>query len=92
MALQILENKGNFYILGNISCENVFSMKQYIEAVFKKTKYVTIDITQVTKIDIQGVLILSKIYKDALLAKKVFTIIGVGSKDLYDHFSSHKSA
>ena len=40
MALQILENKGNFYILGNISCENVFSMKQYIEAVFKKTKYV----------------------------------------------------
>ena len=92
MALQILENNGSFYILGNISFENVFSMEQHIESILEKRKYVTIDITQVTRIDIQGVLTLTKIYQNALLAKKIFTIIGVGSKDLYDHFNSQRIA
>jgi anti-anti-sigma regulatory factor len=92
MALQILENKGSFSILGNITCENVFSVKHYIESILAKRKHITIDITQVTRIDIYGVLTLTKIYQDALIAKKIFTIIGVGSKDLYDHFNSQKLA
>ena len=92
MALQILENKGNFYIQGKITCENVLAMKLHLEYVLTKRKYVTIDITNVTEIDSDGVLALTNIYMSALQTHKIFTIIGVGSKDLYDHFNNQNAA
>ena len=92
MALQILENNREFYIYGNINCDNVISIKNHIEYLLEKRSYVTININKVTGIDSRGVLTLTKIYQNALLAKKIFTIIGFGSKDLYDHFNSQKIA
>jgi ABC-type transporter Mla MlaB component len=92
MALQILENKGKFYIQGKITSDNVFAMKLHIESILEKRKYVTIDITKVTEIDIDGVFALTKIYQNALRTNRIFTIIGVGSKDMYDHFNSQNIA
>ena len=92
MALQILENKGTFYIQGKITCANVQAMKLHVEYVLEKKKHVTIDITKVTKIDIDGVLTLTKMYRKALLSNRIFTIVGVGSKDMYDHFNSQNIA
>jgi ABC-type transporter Mla MlaB component len=88
MALQILENNGTFYIQGKIIYDNVLAMKLHIEYVLEKRKYVTIDITKVTEIDYDGVLALTKMHQKALLTNRIFTIIGIGSKDLYDHFNS----
>jgi|TARA_B110000238_G_scaffold114540_1_gene124304 ABC-type transporter Mla MlaB component len=90
MALPILENNRAFYIYGNINCDNVISIKNYIEHLLEKRSHVTININKVTGIDSRGVLTLTKIYQNALEAKKIFTIIGFGSKDLYDHFNSQK--
>ena len=36
MALQILENNTEFYIHGNINCDNVISIKNYIEYLLEK--------------------------------------------------------
>jgi ABC-type transporter Mla MlaB component len=92
MALPILENNREFYIHGNINCDNVISIKNHIEYLLEKRSHVTININKVTGIDSRGVLILTKIYQNALVAKKIFTIIGFGSKDLYDHFNNQKIA
>jgi ABC-type transporter Mla MlaB component len=92
MALQILENKGNFYIQGKITCDNVLAMKLHIEYVLEKRKYITIDITKVTEIDIDGVAALTEIYQKTLLTNKIFTIIGIGCKEIYDHFNSQGAA
>ncbi len=92
MALQILENNGNFYIQGKITCDNVLAMKLHLEYVLEKRKYVTINISKVTEIDLDGVVALTKIYLNALSTKKIFTITGVGSKDMYDHFRDQNIA
>jgi ABC-type transporter Mla MlaB component len=92
MALPILENNREFYIHGNINCDNVISIKNHIEYLLEITSHVTININKVTGIDSLGVLTLTKIYHNALVAKKIFTIKGFGSKDLYDHFNSQKIA
>ena len=92
MALQILENNREFYIHGNINCDNVISIKNHIEYLLEIRSHVTININKVTGIDSRGVLTLTKIYHNAIVAKKIFTIIGFGSKELYDHFNSQKIA
>ena len=92
MALQILENNGNFYIQGKITSDNVLAMKLHLEYVLEERKYVTIDITKVKEIDIDGVTALTEIYQKTLLNNKIFTIIGVGCKEMYDHFNSQDIA
>ena len=92
MALQIIEKNGNFYIQGKINCDNALAMKLHIEYVLKKRKYVTIDITDVTEIDFDGVACLTRIYQKSLLTNRIFTILGVGSKELYDHFNGQNAA
>jgi len=92
MALQILENKKEFYIRGNINCNNINFIKNYIDYFLEKRSTVTININKVTGIDSRGVITLTKIYQNALKAKKIFTIKGFGSKDLYDHFNSKELA
>jgi len=92
MVLLILEKKGNFYIQGKITSDNVFAMKLHIEYILEKRKYVTIDITKLTEIDIDGIFALTKIHQHALRTNKIFTIIGVGSKDMYDHFNNQNIA
>lgn len=92
MALQILENKGNFYIQGKITCDNVLAMKLHLEYLLDRRKEITIDISQVTEIDFDGVLALTRMYKNSLLTNKVFTIIGTGCKEIYDHFRGQNEA
>ncbi|MBL4644117.1 MAG: anti-sigma factor antagonist [Flavobacteriaceae bacterium] len=92
MALQITEKKGNFYIQGEITCDNVQALKLHFEYVLRKRKYVTINISDVTEIDSEGVVALTQMYHYALLTKKIFTIIGVGSKEMYEHFKNQNIA
>jgi anti-anti-sigma regulatory factor len=92
MALQITEKKGSFHIQGKITCDNVRAVKHHFECILQKRKYVTINISEVTEIDQEGVVTLTKMHQYALLTKKIFTIIGFGSKDLYEHFNGQNVA
>jgi len=92
MALQITEKKGNFYIQGKITCDNVQALKLHFEYILRKRKYVTINISDVAEIDSEGVVAITQMYKYSLLSKKIFTIVGVGSKDMYDHFRNQNIA
>ncbi len=92
MALQITEKKGNFYIQGKITCDNVQALKLHFEYILRKRKYVTINISDVSEIDSEGVVALTQMYHYSLLSKKIFTIVGVGSKDMYDHFRNQNIA
>lgn len=92
MALQILENKGNFYVQGKIVGKNVKALQAHFEYVLENKEQVTININNVDEIDFEGVCALTEIYKKALLSKKDFTIVGIGSKDMYDHFRSQNIA
>ncbi len=92
MALQITEKKGNFYIQGKITCDNVQALKLHFEYVLRKRKYVTINISDVSEIDTEGVVALTQMYHYSLLTKKIFTIIGVGSKEMYEHFRNQNIA
>ncbi len=92
MALQILENKGNFYIQGKITCDNVQALKLHFECILRNRKYVTVNISDVTEIDTEGVAAFTQMYHYSLLTNKIFTIIGVGSKDMYEHFRNQNIA
>ncbi len=92
MALKIIEKKGNFLIQGSITGYNVQAMKVHFEYILRKRNQLTINISDVTEINSDGLLAMSKMHNYALLSKKIFTIIGKGSKEMYAYFKQQNIA
>ena len=92
MALKIIENNGDFAIKGKITCHNVQAMVLHFEYILKRRNQLTINITDVTEMDSDGLMALTKMYKYTLLSKKLFRIIGEGSKEIYAYFKKQNIA
>lgn len=92
MALKIIEKKGNFLIKGKITGYNVQAMKHHFEYILRKRNRLTINISDVTEINSDGLLAMNKMYNYALLTQKLFTIIGKGSEEIYAYFKQQNIA
>ena len=86
MAL-LVDNRNNvFYVKGTIDQFNSEILERYILSQFQKDSNVTIDISDVCKIDKHGMRVLTSLYMNSIEKKKNFKIIGYGCKEIYDEF------
>ena len=89
MALHISERKGIFYVEGKIETETLRSFSTYFDYTFNNNNKVIVNIDKVTAIDVNGLKALQTLHRNAAVNNKVFSVIGYGSKDIYNHFQSN---
>lgn len=85
--------RNNFYKLnGNLKEEDVLFFKERILEALRSFETLTIDIDNIVSIDSKGVQALKELHYLALENQKTLSIVGLGCKELYDHFSSSEAA
>lgn len=92
MALQISENKGTFNLIGKINETTSRSLIIHFEYLLSIKRSVKLNIDGVNEIDVNGVAALKTLYGHALIYNKDFSIIGNGSKDIYDEIRFYNVA
>ena len=92
MALQILENNGTFHLKGNLNSMTSRSFIIHFEYLVSAYNSVTINVGSLTEIDANGVSAIKLIFAMALRRQKLFSIVGFGSKDLYEDIQSDSAA
>lgn len=86
MAILIGEKDNEFSVKGTINAENSMGLKLFVDALFRKFSRVIMNIDLVNQIDETGVELLRTIHKSSQKAGNVFTITGIGCKEIYDDF------
>ena len=87
MALQISENKGIFYLRGSVNTETARSFIIYFEHMINTINNVKVDIDNIKRIDYRGVEAFKILISISLKNNKSFSIVGNGSKDIYEDYS-----
>ena len=88
MALKIKENNGTFFIKGVINTSSVKQFKNHLEFLILYTKGLTINIDGVSYIDDNGMKVLRDLYTTAIISNKAFVIVGYGSKEVFQDFTT----
>lgn len=86
MAILLDDQENKFFVKGEINRANSIIIQEYVESQFKRFSDVIMNIDLVSKIDKNGLTTLNSIYQNSLKQGKIFTITGVGCKEIYDDF------
>ena len=86
MTLSFKNQNNILYVKGMINQYNSDVLEKYILFQFQKDSNITIDISDVNKIDKYGMRVLKFLYKNSLEKGENFKIVGYGCKDIYDEF------
>lgn len=92
MSLTILRQKDTFTVEGKIIAGTASNFKTHFNLLLNSLKGITIDVSKVTEIDVNGVVALQKLYENSQKWNKSFSIIGTGSKALYQEFFTTNQA
>ena len=92
MELEITRNKNFFTIKGILNKKSVDLFKKEFSHVFDTLNSVTISIENIEWMDRYGVKAFAKLHSEAVSKNKKLSIIGLGCKDLYDHFKTEIAA
>ncbi len=92
MGLEIIEQQECYQVKGALNKSNVDTFTTYFKEVIKSSEQVTINIEGLDSIDRIGVNALVKLYGQSLENHSKFFIVGLGSKELHDHFRTVDSA
>ncbi|WP_161805018.1 STAS domain-containing protein [Lacinutrix mariniflava] len=92
MALTILRNNNTFTVEGKINTSTVGSFKAHFNITLNTLKNLTIDISKVTEIDVNGVEAIKSIYNNAKSWNKPFAIVGNGCKEIYEELLTQNVA
>jgi ABC-type transporter Mla MlaB component len=92
MALQILENNGIFFLEGNLNATTSRSFIIHFEYLINKYSSITINIGRLKGIDSNGVSAIKSLFANALRNQKLFSVNGLGSKDIYEDIQSDNAA
>lgn len=88
-----ITNYNNFYKLkGVLNKESLELFNQTFRNVFDKCESLTLSIEDIEVIDRSGVKALASLHNLSLIKNKKLSIIGLGCKDLYEHFKSEETA
>ena len=88
MELQITSYNNFFKMKGILSKRNLTVFNNEFKNVFEKVNSLTISIENIEWMDKSGVNALAELHYEALAKNKKMAIIGLGCKDLYEHFKS----
>lgn len=88
MELEITSYNNFFKIKGILSKRNLDVFKNEFTNVFDRLDALTISIENIEWMDKYGVDAFAKLHYEALSKNKKMSIIGLGCKELYEHFKS----
>lgn len=88
MELQITNYNNFFKIKGILSKPNLSVFKNEFNNVFDKVNKLTISIEHIEWMDKHGVEALASLHAESILKNKELSIIGLGCKELYEHFTT----
>ncbi|MBT8304292.1 MAG: STAS domain-containing protein [Bacteroidia bacterium] len=92
MGLQIIDLQDCYQVKGELNKANVDTFSTYFKEVIRTADEVTINIEELDSIDRVGVNALVKLYAQSLENQSKFFIVGLGSKELHEHFRAVESA
>lgn len=88
MDLQITHYNNRFKIKGTLNKLNLKTFNAKFANIFDRTDEVLLDIENVETIDRAGVMALARLHNESITKSKRLSIIGLGCKDLYEHFKA----
>lgn len=91
MDLQITNYNNRFQIKGTLNKLNLKTFNAHFSNIFDKLDDVLVDIESVESIDRAGVMALAKLHNESITRSKRLSIVGLGCKELYDHFKSQQN-
>ena len=92
MDLKISNCNNFFKIKGTLDKNNLYVFQNEFQDIFERLNSLTISIEDVVSMDRMGVNALTELHNEAISKSKSLSIIGLGCKDLYNHFKSEKVA
>jgi anti-anti-sigma regulatory factor len=92
MELRITNCNNFFKIKGTLDKNNLGLFQSEFKNIFEKVNALTISIEDIDSMDRFGVNALAELHKEAIVKNKSLSIIGLGCKDLYNHFKSEIAA
>ncbi|SDS23701.1 STAS domain-containing protein [Winogradskyella sediminis] len=91
MDLQITNYNNRFQIKGALNKLNIKTFNARFLNIFDKLDSILLDIEHVNSIDRAGVMALAKLHNESISKSKQLSIIGIGCKELYQHFKSEET-
>ncbi|MEN3323262.1 STAS domain-containing protein [Mariniflexile soesokkakense] len=92
MDLKISNCNNFFKIKGTLNKDNLGVFQSEFKNIFEKEQSVTISIEDVYSMDRFAVNALTALYREAIAKNKNLSIVGLGCKDLYNHFKTEIAA
>jgi len=92
MNLKITNSNTFFKIKGILDRNNLNLFYNEFENIFERLNTLTISIEEVEWMDQDGVNAIAALHNEAILKNKKLSIIGLGCKDLYEHFKYKTTA
>jgi uncharacterized protein YdcH (DUF465 family) len=90
MDLQITSYNNRFQIKGTLNKLNLKIFNAHFSNIFDKLDEVLLDIERIESIDRAGVMALARLHNESINKSKSLSIIGLGCKELYQHFKSEE--
>ncbi len=91
MDLQITSYNNRFQIKGTLNKLNLKTFNSHFSNIFDKLDDILLDIESVDSIDRAGVMALARLHNESITKSKRLSIIGLGCKELYDHFKAQET-
>lgn len=92
MDLEITCSNNFFTLRGTLNKQNMDVFRNEFKHIFDRVNSFTISIEGVTSMDLYGVNALAQLHNESVAKNKSMSIIGLGCKDLYNHFKSEETA
>tara|TARA_R110002049_G_scaffold305738_1_gene503130 strand:- start:4104 stop:4382 length:279 start_codon:yes stop_codon:yes gene_type:complete len=92
MSLRITSCNNYFKLKGVFNKESMTIFKSEFENIFDYFSTLTINIEEVESMDSYGVAALAGLHELSVSKNRKLSIIGLGCKDLYEHFKSSSAA
>jgi len=90
MILEIKQHNHLYKVIGTLEKQNINEFKSRFKDVFKNSDAITICIENLKRIDQYGVNALAELHNESLKKQKKLSIIGLGCKELYQHFKTKR--
>lgn len=90
MDLEITNYNNRYQIKGTLNKLNLKTFNKHFANIFDKLDEILLDIEQVKGIDRAGVMALARLHNESITKSKRLSIIGLGCKELYQHFKTEE--
>lgn len=91
MDLQITSYNNRYQIKGTLNKLSIKTFNAHFANIFDKLDDILLDIESIDSIDRAGVMALARLHNESITKSKRLSIIGLGCKELYDHFKTQES-